>query len=90
MRITYRQITQEKKPGTKTVFTETDRTTWKRITKQTHDNITNEGTQKYFRRLGGSETATYSYTPAGYYITSLVSTSPDKEVKYIRQFRFFH
>jgi hypothetical protein len=43
---------------------------------------------KFFRRLGGSESITNSYTCSGYVGTKLVSTSPDKQTKVIREFKF--
>jgi hypothetical protein len=43
---------------------------------------------KFFRRLGGSETITNGYTCNGYVGTKLVSTSPDKQTKVIREFKF--
>jgi hypothetical protein len=53
-----------------------------------YDNITNEDTLKWFRRLGGSETAKKNYTSRGYIITRLTSTSPDKTIKVVREFNF--
>ena len=76
---------QKKKAGTKTVF-ETYEETQKDLTQKHYDNMTCKGTLQWFRRLGGSETATRSYTRAGYIITHLTSTRPDKEERILRAF----
>ena len=47
-----------------------------------------EDTLKWFRRLGGSETAERGYTERGYLIVKLTSTSPDRQNKTIRTFKF--
>ena len=52
------------------------------------DLLTNKETLKWFRNLGGSETATKEYTSRGYNITKLVSTSPNKQERTIRTFNF--
>lgn len=67
--------------GVKTIETKT-------IDKTQYDNITNTETLKWFRRLGGSETATKSYTSRGYNVVKLISKSPDKSIKVIREFNF--
>ena len=41
-----------------------------------------------FRRLGGSETITRSYTCRGYNVVKLVSKSPSRAIKVVRQFEF--
>jgi hypothetical protein len=56
--------------------------------KAEYRNITSADTLKFFRRLGGTESAQYSYTCDGYTITFLTSTSPDKQKKTIREFSF--
>jgi hypothetical protein len=53
-----------------------------------YNNITNVDTLKWFRRLGGSETAKKNYTSKGYMITKLTSTSPDRTIKVVREFNF--
>jgi hypothetical protein len=53
----------------------------------THRNITDPDTLRWFRRCGGSEYAERSYTPAGYIVTRLVSTNPDRTVRIVRRFR---
>jgi hypothetical protein len=67
--------------GAKTIET-------KEIDMRQYNNITNDDTLKWFRRLGGSETATRSYTSRGYNVTKLISTSPDKSTRVIREFNF--
>jgi hypothetical protein len=76
-----------KNPNTKTTYLlESEET--KEITMQEHHNITSIETQKYFRRFGGSESANYNYTSQGYKVVKLTSTSPNKETKIIRTFKF--
>ena len=58
----------------------------KLITSQEHYNITNEHTQQTFRRMGGSETETRSYTRRGYIVTELISCSPDRSIRKVRTF----
>lgn len=77
----------EKNPNTKTTYIETAKTI-EDISFEQYDNITNKDTLKFFRRLGGSETATKAYTSQGYKIVRLVSTSPDKQNKTVREFKF--
>ena len=60
--------------------------TEKVISREVYTNITEDGTLKFFRRLGGSETATRTYTPMGYCVTKLISTSPDKKTRVVRAF----
>jgi hypothetical protein len=56
------------------------------ITQEQYNNITSDDTLKWFRRLGGTETATRGYTERGYNVVKLISTSPDKETRVIREF----
>ena len=76
-----------KNPNTKTTYI-VDSKEVKEIDLQTHNRITNDDTLKWFRRLGGTETAERSYTYEGYVVTKLTSTSPDKQRKTIREFNF--
>ena len=76
-----------KNPNTKTTYiVEGEKT--EQITKENYNNITSKETQKWFRRLGGSETAQRSYTCRGYLITRLTSVSPDRQNKNIYKFKF--
>ena len=61
--------------------TETEITT---IDKETYDNIFSKETQAFFRRLGGYEKTSKSYTTAGYIVTRLTSISPDRTTKIVR------
>ena len=61
--------------------TETEITT---IDQETYNNIFSKETQAFFRRLGGYERASKSYTTAGYIVTRLTSISPDKTTKIVR------
>jgi len=58
----------------------------KEISQGQYERQTSKGTQQWFRRLGGSETAQRSYTSSGYIITRLTSCSPDREIKKVREF----
>jgi len=64
-----------------------DRTDEERWGERVHRYITEADTLKWFRRLGGSETAVRSYTPVGYIVTRLTSTNPDRTVRIVRRFR---
>ena len=86
------QITQTtkrytKKVGTKNGWNLVESETTE-VTSQMHRNATNDDTCKWFRRLGGSESKTMGYTCDGYKCTKLISTSPDKEQKTIREYTF--
>ena len=54
------------------------------IDQETYDNIFSKETQAFFRRLGGYERASKSYTTAGYIVTRLTSISPEKTTKVVR------
>lgn len=75
------------KEGTKTVYVEKSQMT-QDLTQEQYDNITNKDTLAFFRRLGATETATREYTKRGYVITRLVSKSPSREEKVVREFKF--
>jgi predicted esterase YcpF (UPF0227 family) len=81
------QNTYNKNPHTKTSYI-LESTEVKEITETEHKNITCDETCKWFRRLGGSETVQRNYTNAGYKVTKLTSTSPDKQIKKVREFSF--
>lgn len=72
-----------KKSAYKIVSNET-----KMIDERMYNNITSNDTIKFFRRLGGTETVQKSYTCEGYICTKLISTSPNKENKTVREFKF--
>lgn len=85
--ITMHQQTFSKNPTTKTTYNLEEETT-ETITKEEYNNICNKDTLKWFRRLGGSETAQRGYTCRGYLITKLTSKSPCRDIKVIRKFKF--
>lgn len=87
MDILMQKITFEKNPNTKTTYIEVDNT-FESISQEQYNNITNDSTLKWLRRLGGSETSIKGYTCMGYLTTKLISTSPTKETKIIRTFKF--
>lgn len=76
-----------KNPSTKTTYTVEEEKT-EAVTRKQYNLICGKDTLKWFRRLGGTETAQRGYTCAGYLIVKLTSTSPDKENKIIRTFKF--
>ena len=78
-----------KKAGTKNAFQQTEQTV-REISDKQHQSTTCEETVKWFRRLGGSETVQRSYTCAGYLVTKLISTSPDREIKHVREYKFLY
>ena len=78
-----------KKAGTKNAYKQTEQTV-NEITEKQHQLTTCEDTVKWFRRCGGSETVQRSYTNAGYKVTKLISTSPDRETKHVREYKFLY
>ena len=56
----------------------------KTITEEVYDNMTSKETIKYFRDLGSTEKATRK----GGRVTKLVSTSPSREFRTVRVFKF--
>ena len=85
--ITMVENTYTKKQGFKNAYQLTESET-KVIDSKQHNLMTNEDTCKWFRRLGGTESITRSYTCAGYCVTKLISTSPGKQIKKVREFDF--
>jgi|TARA_R110000772_G_scaffold259372_1_gene376977 hypothetical protein len=77
-----------KNQNTKTSYL-TESVKEKLLTERQYNLTVNKDTLKWFRTLGGSETAQKSYTSYGYVIYKLTSTSPDKEIKNIREFQFY-
>ena len=76
-----------KNPNTKTTYLEESRGV-EEITETQYNNICSDDTLKWFRRLGGSESAERGYTCRGYRVVKLTSTSPNKQSKTIREFKF--
>ena len=81
--------------GTTTKQTKKGKTTWntESVTKEIcsereHNNATNDETRKFFKRIGGKESVTRSYTSKGYVITKSVSTSPTGTERTIREYKF--
>ena len=58
----------------------------KNITNDNYNNVFNS--IQFFKNLGGSEKVYKNYTYAGYIPTKLVSISPDKQTKIIRNYEF--
>ena len=87
MKITMTRTELEKNPNTKTTYL-TKEVETEEITEKAYNRITGEETLKWFRRLGGTETALRAYTCRGYNIIRLTSTSPDRQTKIIRTFKF--
>ena len=86
-RIELTEVRMEKNPNTKTTFDVVDESN-RVITEQNYKNIVSDDTIKFFRRLGGRESVTRGYTRVGYLVVRLVSTSPDRQSKTIREFDF--
>lgn len=78
---------QVKNPNTKTTY-KNESVEVTTITDKEYNLLTNDDTVKWFRRLGGSESLQRSYTCAGYKVYKLTSTSPDRQIKVIREFKF--
>ena len=79
--------TYELKAGTKGAYELVDCNV-SEITETEYNNITSKDTLSFFRRLGGSETATKCYTSKGYNVYRLISKSPDRQTKVVRTFDF--
>lgn len=77
---------QVKKEGTKTVWVDAGEPKTEQITETQYDNII--GASPFMRRLGGSEYNVKSYTCRGYKVVRNQSTSPDKQKRTIREFKF--
>jgi len=58
------------------------------LTEREYNLLTNSDTLKAFRRVGGSETAQRAYTCYGYNVYRLISRSPNRTQKTIREFSF--
>lgn len=84
---TMTEKTYELKEGTKGAYKLTEERVVN-MSEEDYDNMTSAETQKFFRRLGGSETATRGYTKRGYKVVEIISKSPDKTVKQVRSFKF--
>ena len=76
-----------KNPNTKTTYI-VESVETNEITEKEYNLTTNDNTCKWFRRLGGSESKQMEYTCRGYKCTKLTSTSPDKQNKTIREYKF--
>ena len=73
------------KEGTKTAWTETESDT-QDFTEQQYKNCVDAS--PFFRRLGGSETVTKGFTRQGFLVIRIVSKSPDRTMKTVREFDF--
>ena len=71
-----------RKEGRKNFSKNPSETTTRKITVEEYDNIFSS--IDFFKSLGGNERIYKNYTLAGYIPTKLVSISPDKEIKIIR------
>jgi len=85
--ITLTETKLTKNPNTKTTYI-VDSKEVSEVTSRQHSLATCDDTVKWFRRLGGSESIERSYTSAGYLVTKLISTSPDKQNKTVREYSF--
>lgn len=83
--ITLHEQRFKKNPNTKTTYILEEEHTEK-ITYEQYMNFKNS--IGWFRRTGGTEKTEYNYTSIGYSMTKLTSTSPDKQIKIIRKFKF--
>lgn len=81
--ITETRTNYYKKPGTKGVWVESGSKRTE-VDEQYCSRI--DESCKYFRRAGGTETVTRGYTSRGYRIVKLVSTSPDKSIRIVREY----
>ena len=84
---TYATMTVETqtKQGSKWVTVETET---KEISKQFYQNIIDPQAIKFMRNLGGVETIQKNYTCFGYIPVRILSTSPSREQRTVRTFKF--
>ena len=75
----------QQKQGSKFVTVETET---KEITKQHYHNIIDPQTIRFMRNLGGIETVQKNYTCFGYIPVRILSTSPNRQTRIIRTFKF--
>ena len=87
MKITLTQTKLVKNPNTKTTYL-VDSIETSEVTEREHQLATCDDTVKWFRRLGGSESVQRAYTCRGYVVVKVVSTSPDRQNKTIREYKF--
>lgn len=80
-------ITQHytKNPSTKNTYI-LQETYSNEITKEQYNNVVNSAS--FFRRLGGTVTQQRGYTCSGYNVIKDTATSPDKQNKTVRVFKF--
>ena len=60
----------------------------KELSEEHYKNMISDDTCKFFRRLGGSETITRSYTYYGYLPVESISCNPDRSIRKVRVFKF--
>lgn len=78
-------VTTQQKNGSRW---ETVETKIKEISREFYRNATEEQTIKFFRKLGGIETVQKNYTKWGFLPVRILSTSPNRERRTIREFDF--
>lgn len=77
------KIETQEKQGSKWITTETETKT---ILKSFYNNMTDGKSIRFFRNLGGIETVQRNYTKMGYLPVRILSTSPNRETRIIRNF----
>ena len=60
----------------------------KEIDNTQYENMVSEDTVKFFRRIGGSEIVTRSYTYYGYLPVEVISCNPGRTIRKVRVFAF--
>lgn len=87
-KITMIEETYYKTDSGKSWKSKPDESEIKIIDRKQYENITDDKTCQWFRRLGGSETKQYTYTKYGYLCYRLSSCSPSHDIKRVRRFMF--
>lgn len=67
---------------------ETIETKTEEISKEFYNNTVDPRAIRFFRRLGGIETVQRNYTEYGYLPIRILSTSPDRQKRIIKEFSF--
>lgn len=78
-------LTTQEKNGSRWETVETEA---REISREFYRNATDEKSIKFFRSLGGIETVQKNYTKWGFLPVRILSTSPDRQQRIIREFDF--
>lgn len=78
-------IEEQTKSGSRWQTVKTEK---KEISREFYNNTVDPKAIRFFRRLGGVETVQKDYTERGFLPVRILSTSPDRQTRFIRTFDF--